>query len=76
MHHPDIDAWLSSRMEREKLDELERKAADAWYAMLSRMQREAFALLLTQGYEGLSHLRRRVLEDEHKELSRRGSEAR
>ena len=64
MHHPDIDAWLASRTERERLSELERKAADAWFDMLSPVQRQTFAALLTEGFEGISHLRQRARREE------------
>ena len=61
MHHPDIEAWLASRAEAERLKELEHKAAEVWFDTLSLEQREVFAELI-YGHEGISHLRSRVIK--------------
>jgi hypothetical protein len=66
MQHPDIDAWLASRSERERLDELERKAADAWFDSLNAGQQAAFADFLNEGIEGISHLRMRMVREKRR----------
>src|SRR5262245_37869361 len=53
MYHPDIDAWLQSRDDAERLKELERRAADAWFQSLSPAQQEVFAALSAS--HGLNH---------------------
>jgi hypothetical protein len=58
MYHPDIEAWLASRGEVERLREMERKAAVAWFDALTLEQREVFSELLL-GHDGIFHLQDR-----------------
>ena len=65
MYHPDIDAWLQSRAEFKRLEELECKAADAWFETLSLEQRVVFTHLLTGACgEGINHVRQRFIREE------------
>jgi hypothetical protein len=73
MYHPDIDAWLQSQAEAERLKELERKAAEAWFESLSEPQRHVFAELYNRG--ALSHVtgrfvRERVRADFKREMDK------
>ena len=60
MHHPDIEAWLASRADTQRLKQLEQRAADVWFESLSLEQREVFAELV-ESYDGLFHLRERIV---------------
>jgi hypothetical protein len=69
MHHPDIEAWLASRADAQRLKQLEEKAADEWFESLSLEQREVFAELI-ESYDGLFHLRERIVEARIKSQTR------
>jgi hypothetical protein len=60
VHHPDIEAWLASRPEMQRLNRLEEKAADAWWNSLTLEQQKVYAEL-TDAFAGLNCLRGRIL---------------
>ena len=62
MRDPEIDQWVQSRNELERLRELECRAVDVWFDGLSPEQREVCAELLLAP-EGISHLRQRIYRE-------------
>jgi hypothetical protein len=57
-----IDAWLAARPEIERIKRLEIAAADAWFESLTVEQKHVLAELVVDGFDGMQHLRNRILK--------------